>query len=46
VAMALERRLDVVGAGQEPPTKDSALAGAFGRVRTAAGRTRSAGAKR
>jgi hypothetical protein len=46
VAMALERRLDAVGAGHAPPVKESALAGAFGRVRTATGRTRSAGAKR
>ena len=46
VAMALERRLDAVGAGHEPPGKGSPLTGAFGRVRTAAGRTRSAGAKR
>jgi hypothetical protein len=46
VAMALERRLDVVGAGREPPVKSSTFQDAFGRMRTAAGRARGAGAKR
>jgi hypothetical protein len=46
VAMALERRLDAIGAGRAPASRSSAFTGAFGRVRDAAGRARGAGAKR
>jgi hypothetical protein len=45
VAMALERRLDAVGAGNVPPAKSSSLSAAILRVREVAIRARGASAK-
>lgn len=47
IALALERRLDLVSTGREPGRKGPSVTGAFDRVRAAAaGRTRKAGAGR